>query len=126
MKSLQEKKILQANQVRQLEQSLEKREKNANVEIGQPLNAMQLDRSDGVNELDEKDVEQRMEEDRERHKRTREDIWAVDPDTELDQLYESGAAGLTAKLLQDCADDAKARKLAVGLDEMNYRPGATA
>jgi CTD kinase subunit gamma len=124
MKSLQDKKILQAAQVQQLEQSLDTREENANSEIAQPLNAMQLDRSDGVNELDEKDVEQRMEEDRERHKRTREDIWAVDPDTELDQLYESGTAGLTAKLLQDCADDAKARKLAVALDEMNYRSSA--
>ena len=82
---------------------------------------MQLDRPDGIHELDEKDVEQRMEEDRERHKRMREDKWAVDPEDELEQLYESGRTGLTAQLLQDCADDAKARKLAIALDEMNYK-----
>jgi CTD kinase subunit gamma len=122
---LQEKNILRPTQVQELWKSLDKREEEANFEIAQPLNAMQLDRIDGINDLDEKDVEQRMEEDRERHKRTREDTWAVDPDTELDQLYESGTAGLTAKLLQDCADDAKARKLAIALDEMNYRSGTT-
>jgi hypothetical protein len=86
---------------------------------------MHLDRADGTHDLDEKDIEQRMEEDRERHKRLREDKWAVDPDNELEQLYASGKAGLTTKLLQDCKDDAKARKLAIGLDEMNYKQGDT-
>jgi len=86
---------------------------------------MHLDRADGIHDLDEKDIEQRMEEDRERHKRLREDTWAVDPDTELEQLFESGKAGLTTKLLQDCKDDAKARKLAIDLDEMNYKQGDT-
>jgi hypothetical protein len=109
--------------VQQLQDSLGGREQEALSQIAVPSNAMQLDRSDGINELDEKDVEQRMEEDRERHKRTREDTWAVDPDAELDMLYQSGAAGLTTKLLQDCADDAKARKLAIALDEMGHKDG---
>ena len=34
----------------------------------------------GVERLDKKQVEQRIEEDRERHKRLRENIWAVDHD----------------------------------------------
>lgn len=64
-----------------------------------------------------------MEEDRERHKRLREDTWAVDPETELDMLLESGRGGLTQKLQQDCRDDAKARGLAVELDRLGYETG---
>lgn len=86
---------------------------------------MQLDHADGIHELEEKDIEQRMEEDRERHKRTREDKWAVDPEEELELLYEAGKAGLTAQLLQDCADDSKARKLAINLDEMSVAVGGS-
>lgn len=40
--------------------------------------------------LDKKQVEQRIEEDRERHKRERENIWAVPPDddAEMEKLWE--------------------------------------
>lgn len=40
--------------------------------------------------LDKKQIEQRIEEDRERHKRQRENIWAVPPgeDAELEKLWE--------------------------------------
>jgi CTD kinase subunit gamma len=106
-----------------LERSLSEREEVAITEIARPGDGMQLDRADGIHELDEKDIEQRMEEDRERHKRKREETWAVDPDSELDQLYDSGQQGLTEKLLQDCKDDERERKVAVELDEMNYRGG---
>lgn len=61
-----------------------------------------------------------MEEDRERHKRLREDTWAVDPETELEILYEQGKPGLTTKLLQDCRDDLRERKIAIELDKLNY------
>lgn len=104
-----------------MEYTLAQRERAAFSEISVPRDFMQLDRPDGINELDEKDVEQRMEEDRERHKRMREDKWAVDPEDELDQLYESGRGGLTAQLLQDCVDDSKARKLAIALDDMHHK-----
>lgn len=86
---------------------------------------MHLDRADGTHDLDERDIEQRMEEDRERHKRLREDTWAVDPETELEQLYLSGKAGLTTKLLQDCRDDLKARGQAIELDRLGYETGDT-
>jgi CTD kinase subunit gamma len=85
--------------------------------------SMHPDRPDGTHDLDERDVEQRMEEDRERHKRLREDTWAVDPETELDILYASGKAGLTIKLVQDCKDDLKARVQAIELDKLGYGQG---
>ncbi|AEO69444.1 820fc4df-60b8-4ee9-b06e-d296b2d27425 [Thermothielavioides terrestris] len=46
--------------------------------------------SGGPPKLDKKQIEQRMEEDRERHKRQRENIWAVPPgeDAEMEKLWE--------------------------------------
>lgn len=61
-----------------------------------------------------------MEEDRDRHKRLREDTWAVDPETEFDQLWEQGKAGLTKKLLQDCWDDKKQLDKEIELDKLQY------
>ena len=53
----------------------------------------------GVDKLDKKQIEQRIEEDRERHKRLRESIWAVDTsvEDELQRLMEE-----TSDL---CSDD---------------------
>lgn len=38
--------------------------------------------------LDKRQIEQRLEEDRERHKRLRENVWAVDDTKEIDRLWE--------------------------------------
>ncbi|KAJ9653725.1 hypothetical protein H2198_007123 [Neophaeococcomyces mojaviensis] len=47
-------------------------------------------RSNGVNRVDKRAIEQRIEEDRERNKRLRESVWAVsgDDDEELNKLWE--------------------------------------
>lgn len=47
-------------------------------------------RSNAPSKLDKKQIEQRIEEDRERHKRQREHIWAVPPgeDAEMEKLWE--------------------------------------
>ena len=47
-------------------------------------------RSNAPPRLDKKQIEQRIEEDRERHKRQRENIWAVPPgeDAEMEKLWE--------------------------------------
>jgi len=37
---------------------------------------------------DKRQIEQRLEEDRERHKRLRENVWAVDDTKEIDRLWE--------------------------------------
>jgi len=44
--------------------------------------------------LDKRQIEQRIEEDRERHKRMRESIWAVDgeDEREMEELWEEGSA----------------------------------
>lgn len=61
-----------------------------------------------------------MEEDRDRHKRLREDTWAVDPETEFDLMWEQGKAGLTPKLLQDCWDDKRQLDKEIELDKLLY------
>lgn len=47
-------------------------------------------KGNGPPKLDKKQTEQRIEEDRERHKRQRENIWAVPPgeDAEMEKLWE--------------------------------------
>jgi CTD kinase subunit gamma len=122
---LQEKSLLPTPLLQKLLTTLSARERQALQEIVNPVDSMHLDRADGTHDLDEKDIEQRMEEDRERHKRLREDTWAVDPETELEQLFESGRAGLTGKLIQDCRDDLKARVQAIELDKLGYEMGDT-
>ena len=50
--------------------------------------------SNGVARLDKRQIEQRIEEDRERHKRLRESIWAVpddDPDGEFERMWEEAS-----------------------------------
>jgi hypothetical protein len=63
-----------------------------------------------------------MEEDRERHKRLREDAWAVDHEKEAEGMMEAArrAGGLTEKLLQECQDDARERDVAVELDRKKW------
>jgi len=46
-------------------------------------------KANGVTRLDKRQIEQRIEEDRERHKRLRESIWAVGDD-EFERLWEEG------------------------------------
>lgn len=47
-------------------------------------------KANGYQRLDKKQMEQRIEEDRERHKRLREHIWAIPPgiDAEFDKLWD--------------------------------------
>ncbi|KAF2423709.1 hypothetical protein EJ08DRAFT_682094 [Tothia fuscella] len=133
LQNLQNKSLLQQSSCSKVESAFTSREITALSKLSKSLpptttstTAMDIDppsqattsKPDGIHELDEKDVEQRMEEDRERHKRTREDMWAVDPEEELELLYESGRGGLTAQLLRDCVDDGKGRVLAMRMDGM--------
>jgi len=75
----------------------------------------------GVNgnvRLDKKQIEQRIEEDRERHKRLRENIWAVGPtdDEEFDRLWEE-----TSEMGEDdyiiAAEEAEERAAFAGFHE---------
>jgi len=68
--------------------------------------------------LDKKQIEQRIEEDRERHKRLRENIWAVGPtdDEEFDRLWEE-----TSEMGEDdyivAAEEAEERAAFAGFHE---------
>ncbi|KAE9967080.1 hypothetical protein BLS_006583 [Venturia inaequalis] len=122
LESLQQKALLPIPLIQSLLKSLHNRETLALTSIATPI--PQPERSDGVNMLGENDIEQRMEEDRDRHKRLREDTWAVDPDEEFDQLWEQGKAGLTEKLLQDCWDDKRQLDKEIELDKLLYEKPA--
>ncbi|QDS74741.1 hypothetical protein FKW77_001083 [Venturia effusa] len=120
LSSLQDKSLLPAPLIQSLLKSLANRETLALASIATPAASLHPERADGVHGLGENDIEQRMEEDRDRHKRLREDTWAVDPEEEFDLLWEQGKAGLTEKLLQDCRDDARELEKAIELDKLLY------
>ena len=50
-------------------------------------------KANGVSRLDKRQIEQRIEEDRERHKRLRESIWAVgdEEDEEFERLWDEAS-----------------------------------
>ncbi|KAL2138513.1 hypothetical protein VTI28DRAFT_6649 [Corynascus sepedonium] len=108
---LQNKSFLEAQAVTQIEEVLKERDASAQ-DLGMsppPLNGdgvpdnlgnmppsrtlppySSSKRSNAPPRLDKKQIEQRIEEDRERHKRQRENIWAVPPgeDAEMEKLWE--------------------------------------
>lgn len=56
----------------------------------QPLSQAITQKPNGVSRLDKRQIEQRIEEDRERHKRLRENIWAIgdNGDQEFERLWD--------------------------------------
>jgi CTD kinase subunit gamma len=64
--------------------------------------------------LDKRQIEQRIEEDRERHKRMRESIWAVngEDEAEMDRLWEEGSA-INGDDYLEAEEDQAERQLAI-------------
>ncbi|PSN73963.1 hypothetical protein BS50DRAFT_4711 [Corynespora cassiicola Philippines] len=100
-KALQLKSILQPETVTELEAVLKERD----IAVSHPFIADETNGAAGVKSLrngngrvDKRQIEQRIEEDRERHKRLRESIWAVpgEDDAEAEKLWEEAS---------DIADD---------------------
>jgi len=122
LQCLQQKSLVPASLVAEITSQLEIRSKEAEVGIANPGTTGLVERNDGINELDHETIDQRMEEDRERHKRLREDAWAMDFDKEADAMMEAArkAGGLTDKLVQECKDDGRERDVAVELDRKNW------
>jgi CTD kinase subunit gamma len=108
--------------VAELTARLEARSREAETGIANPGTTGLVERNDGIHELDHETIEQRMEEDRERHKRLREDAWAVDSEREAEAMMEAArrAGGLTEKLAQECRDDGRERDVAVELDRKKW------
>lgn len=100
---LQQKSFLLAQTVTEIEECLGERDTAPDaVGLSSPLQPdvemagtkdTRADRRNGSQRLDKKQIEQRIEEDRERHKRLREHIWAVPTDkngidAEFDKMWE--------------------------------------
>jgi CTD kinase subunit gamma len=104
---MQNKSFLEAQAVTQIEEVLKERDASAqdismssppphpaDGDGGMPPSRTLLPnynkRSNAPAKLDKKQIEQRIEEDRERHKRQREHIWAVPPgeDAEMEKLWD--------------------------------------
>ncbi|KAL9131400.1 MAG: hypothetical protein Q9217_000668 [Psora testacea] len=85
----------------------------------QPENAAltTASRTNGVTtRLDKRQIEQRIEEDRERHKRLREDIWAVGGDENRDEEFErmwDEVSSLGSDDYMQAEEEAEERKLAL-------------
>jgi CTD kinase subunit gamma len=120
--SLQQKELLPEALVTDLTSQLEQRSRDAEATIANPGATGLVDRNDGISDLDHETIDQRMEEDRERHKRLREDAWAVDSEKEAEAMMEAArrAGGLTEKLAQECRDDGRERDVAVELDRKKW------
>ncbi|GAM90302.1 hypothetical protein ANO11243_083450 [Dothideomycetidae sp. 11243] len=98
LSGMREKAYLQPQTVSELEECI--RDRDSGAERGSPMEVETLadkkaavtpgrTKTNGVR-VDKKQIEQRIEEDRERHKRLRESIWAVehDGDKEFDRLWD--------------------------------------
>ncbi len=91
LQALQQKDFLEAQTVAEIDEVLKEREATNDLGMGSPANgdgdlgdmppSQTIPRAGrgagGPQRLDKKQIEQRIEEDRERHKRLRENIWAV-------------------------------------------------
>ena len=99
LNGLQQKSILVPDTVTEIEACLKDRDTLPAHPALSPVEAneqreLQIShttpKTNGVGRLDKRQIEQRIEEDRERHKRLRESIWAVgaDDDEEFERLWD--------------------------------------
>lgn len=100
---LQQKQVLPQQTVVELEECLKERdittahpalsEDPTSSAVVQSNGRAASTKPNGIGKLDKRQIEQRIEEDRERHKRLRESIWAVsgEDDVEFEKLWEEGS-----------------------------------
>ncbi|KAL8960222.1 MAG: hypothetical protein Q9183_005506, partial [Haloplaca sp. 2 TL-2023] len=100
LQGLQQKKVLQTDTVVEIEGCLKERDTVAEHPALSPIDANRqrehhanhsaTSKTNGVSRPDKRQIEQRIEEDRERHKRLRESIWAIgdEGDQEFERLWD--------------------------------------
>lgn len=126
LNGLQQKLILASETVSEIEACLKERDTLPAHPALSPIQANgQRDaqgahptpKANGIVRLDKRQVEQRIEEDRERHKRLRESIWAVsaDEDQEFERLWDEGSEVGDDDYLA-AEEDAMERRQAVDVD----------
>ena len=103
LNGLQLKSILVPDTVLEIEACLKERDIlpahpalspiDANAQRDQQPSQAAAPKTNGVSRLDKRQIEQRIEEDRERHKRLRENIWAVndESDVEFERLWDEAS-----------------------------------
>lgn len=93
LKTLEGLGILMPETVGELEAVLKSREGDRAVMMGEGHGDGAKRREGGVGKMDKRQIEHRIEEDRERHKRLRESIWAVpgDEEREMERLWEEAS-----------------------------------
>lgn len=81
-------------------------------------NSLTTPRPNGMQKLDKRQIEQRIEEDRERHKRLKESIWGVGGDEyeEADKMWDEGSDIGEDDLL--AAEEETADKLGISVEEL--------
>lgn len=88
---LQQKAYLEPDTVQELEECLKDRDTNMNGDAD-PMSTPHGGKANGAVRPDKRQIEQRIEEDRERHKKQRESIWAVKGEhEEFDKLWDDGS-----------------------------------
>ena len=102
LSGLRQKEMLTAETVVELEECLKERDTAQDQSETSPayndtsrpgFGSSSASRPNGVGRLDKRQIEQRIEEDRERHKRLRENIWAVrsDGNEEFEKLWDDAS-----------------------------------
>ncbi|MCJ1380554.1 hypothetical protein MMC17_003662 [Xylographa soralifera] len=125
LQGLQQKSILESDTVTEIEACLKERDTlpehttlspiDANEQRGSNV-AQPVLKTNGVMRLDKRQIEQRIEEDRERHKRLKESIWGVgSEDEEFEKLWDEASEIGEDDFLQ-AEEDAMERRQAVEVD----------
>jgi CTD kinase subunit gamma len=115
LQALQTKSLLLPETVTELEAVLSARDiAPSHPFLAELPNGSKPIRNGSNGRLDKRQIEQRIEEDRERHKRMRESIWAVngEDEKEMDRLWEEGSAVNEDDYLEGEEDQAE-RQLAI-------------
>ncbi|MCJ1389413.1 hypothetical protein MMC18_002270 [Xylographa bjoerkii] len=125
LQGLQQKSILEPDTVTEIEACLKERDTlpehtalspiDANEQRGSNVTQPVL-KTNGIMRLDKRQIEQRIEEDRERHKRLKESIWGVgSEDEEFEKLWDEASDIGEDDFLQ-AEEDAMERRQAVEVD----------
>ncbi|KAL8650171.1 MAG: hypothetical protein Q9210_003976 [Variospora velana] len=127
LQGLQQKNILQPETVTEIEGCLKERDIaaeqgaltpiDANGHREHPPNQANAAKVNGVARPDKRQIEQRIEEDRERHKRLRESIWAIgdEGDQEFERLWDD-VSDIGEDDYIAAEEDAMERRQALGLE----------
>lgn len=124
LQGLQQKNVLQQDTVAEIEGCLKERDAeqplspiDANGQQEHPQNHTANAKVNGLSRPDKRQIEQRIEEDRERHKRLRESIWAIgdDGDQEFERLWDD-VSDIGEDDYIAAEEDAVERRQALGVD----------